>query len=359
MRNYYPGITIFKLSGSLLVLFAHLFLIRYMAQMPAQSLVQFVSLATRIVVPCFYVVAGFLAYKGWSRAASPKGYVVKYAARIGIVYAFFCLLFIAESIVPKLISDGLTAGNLFLQAKVLFMTFFLNGPFIQFWFIPPLVFGVTAAYLLLRRQRDRLAMYLTLAFFAAVQFVSGSFQTAGGEAFGAFAFLQPDHAEYLVAFATRYFGFGFTFVVAGALLAKYEERFLSVKIKPLLLASIALTVLETAALFRYTEWTTDYKLTIGALPNTVLLFYGILRIRSRAAGAYHRQISLFSAVTFFTHILLMKLNLYMLGWSVDSMHVWQDLVYLMLTLLECIAITVLIGLSSKRLPARQAGNLPS
>lgn len=34
MRKYYPGITLFKLAGSLLVLIAHIMLFRYMMLLP-------------------------------------------------------------------------------------------------------------------------------------------------------------------------------------------------------------------------------------------------------------------------------------------------------------------------------------
>lgn len=75
-------------------------------------------------MPCFYVIAGFLAYKGWSHAASSRLYMQKYLTRLFIIYCFFCCIFAAESIVPKLINGGLTAGNLIVHTffgHILFM----------------------------------------------------------------------------------------------------------------------------------------------------------------------------------------------------------------------------------------------
>src|SRR5690606_36736028 len=107
----------------------HAGLIRYMAEMPNQSLVQFASLPTQIVVPCFYAIAGFLAYMGWSNAVNPRAYVKRYVLRITVIYCLFCLLFVVIYVTPALIADGLTTANLLLQSRILFMMFILNGPF--------------------------------------------------------------------------------------------------------------------------------------------------------------------------------------------------------------------------------------
>ncbi|MEV5026500.1 acyltransferase family protein [Paenibacillus sp. LPE1-1-1.1] len=353
MRKYYPGITIFKLAGSLLVLVAHLMLIKYMALMPGQAVIQFTSLATRVVVPCFYVVSGFLAYKSWSHAADPRLYMQKYFKRIAIIYCFFCVIFIAQSIVPKLISEGLSAGNLVLQAKILFMAIVLNGPFIQFWFIPPLVFGLITAYWLFQKQYVRLAVILALTGFMGIQFVSGSLKTVLGVTANSFPPIDPAYLDYLNLFATRYIGFGFTFVTAGVLLAKFEDKLMQIKVKPILIFSVILTFAETLLLLLFSEWTTEYKLTFSVLPNTLLIFYGILRIRSEAVHKYNKVISLFSMVTFFGHILFMVANLWLLGWRIERMNTGQDLTLLLLTLLECVAATAFLRMFANTLSARK------
>lgn len=134
--------------------------------------------------------------------------------------------------------------------------------------------------------------------FAGIQFVSGSLMTLPGITKLSFPFLSPVYLEYLSLFATRYIGFGFTFVIAGVLLAKHEEQWMQINIKPILIFSIALTMVETMLLLALSEWTRDYKLTFSVLPNTVLIFYGIIRMKGAAVQKYHKQISLFSIVTF-------------------------------------------------------------
>ncbi|MGO4549324.1 acyltransferase family protein [Paenibacillus sp. 2TAB23] len=354
MRKFYPGITLFKLAGSLLVLVAHLMLIRYMALLPGQAIIQFTSLATRIVVPCFYVVAGFLAYKSWTHADSPRSYMLKYFKRIGIIYALFCCLFIAGSIFPKLVSDGLGTGNLMIQAKVLFMAIFLNGPFIQFWFIPPLVFGLLAAFVLFQKQYFRLAAGLALLGFVSMQFVSGSLKTVLGITAESYSSIDPIYIGYLYLFVTRYIGFGLTFVIIGALIAKYEEGFLKLNMKRMVTFAIVLTIVETALLLIFSEWTTDYKLAFSMLPNTLIIFYGLLRIQSKTVHQYNKAISLFSMVVFFGHILFMQVNMKLFGWSVDGMGMLQDFMLLLLTFGECVAITACLRGAARLGAARQA-----
>lgn len=359
MRRYYPGITIFKLTGSLMVLLAHIMLIRYMEFMPHQQPMQFVFLNLRFIIPCFYVVAGFLAYKGWTYAANAGAYVQKYIYRILTIYCFFCLLFAAEYVLPALVSNGLTMSNLFLQTKIVFMTVFLNGPFIQFWFIPPLVFGILVSYWFYRKQKFRLAAVLALLGYTAIQFVSGSFRTVLSAAAGSLSFLDTAYFDYFNLFATRYIGFGFTFVIAGVLLAKHEEKLMQNKAWKLIIPTVILILVETLLLIRFTEWTTDYKLTFGILPCTILVFYGILSLKSQAIQSYHKVINLFSIVTFCAHIPFMKINLLLLGWNTASMNVSQDVIFLLLTFFECVAVTLFITYRKKVFAARQTRNLSS
>ncbi|WP_138756495.1 acyltransferase family protein [Paenibacillus sinopodophylli] len=352
MRKFYPGITLFKLAGSLLVLTAHVMLFRYVALMPGQAVIQFTSLATRVVVPCFYVVAGFLAYKSWCHAENPHAYMLQYLKRIGMIYSLFCCIFIATFIIPKLVSDGFTAANLFIQAKVLVIAFFLNGPFIQFWFIPPLVFGLLAAYWLIRKQYIRLAVSLALAGFVIMQFVSGSLKTVLGISAESFSSIDSAYIEYLYLFATRYIGFGLTFVIAGVLIAKYEEWFLQLQIKRLLLFAFILTTMETLLLLQLSEWTTDYKLAFSMLPNTLIIFYGILHIQSQTVHKFNKAIGLFSVVMFFGHILFMQANMRLFGWSAMSMSVLADFLLLLLTIAECVAVTIFIRIGARLRDAR-------
>src|SRR5690349_3999591 len=112
MRTFYPGITLFKLAGAILVLAGHALLIPSMMVMELPPLASFLMLEGRVVVPVFYVVSGFLLYKGWSHARNPASYVRRYGVRIATVYAVFCLLFVLEFNVPALLKGGWGFANL-------------------------------------------------------------------------------------------------------------------------------------------------------------------------------------------------------------------------------------------------------
>ncbi|MDG0791796.1 hypothetical protein OMP38_13695 [Cohnella ginsengisoli] len=99
-----------------------------MQEVPEQQY-QFALLALRVIVPCFYVVSGFLVYQGWSHAAAPGAYVRKYVTRIAIIYAFFCLLFMIRFTFPALQTGGLGLSNLFLQTKILVYAVFFERSF--------------------------------------------------------------------------------------------------------------------------------------------------------------------------------------------------------------------------------------
>jgi hypothetical protein len=358
MRRYYSGITIFKLTGSLMVLLAHVMLIRYIAFVPDQQL-QFILFMLRVIVPCFYVIAGFLAYKGWINARNPRLYVQRYLSRILIIYGVFCLAYIAKVILPALINNGFSNNNLYLQAKILIMTVILNGPYIQLWFIPPLVFSIMVSYWFYEKQYLRLAAILAVIGFLTTQILSGTLKVVWESAVGRTSFLNPTLAHYLNLFITSYLGQGFTFVMAGIILARYEEKFLRIKIGSLLIPSVILTTLESLFLLHYAKWTFDYKLAFSVLPNSIFVFYGILKIKSQAIQVYHRIINLFSIVTFFGHILFMELNLLMLKWDTATMNGFQDIIFLFLTFFECLAVTLLLIYRGKYFTAKQESSLSS
>lgn len=352
MRRYFPGITIFKLVGSLLVLLDHGLFYLYIVDIPNQQM-RFVINMFWVVVPCFYVIAGFLAYKGWSNAKSSRLYVQKYLTWILVVYGFFCLMFIVEYILPELINKGLTFNNLFFQAKILLMTMILNGPYLQFWFIPPLIFGILVSYWFYEKGLLRLGLILALLGFLISQFTSGTLRGVFDFVTGGFTFLNPRYVEYIATFIKGYLGNGFIFVLVGVVLAKYEERFFQIKVWKILIPAIILTGLETFFLFRFVKWSLEYALAFSVLPNTLLLFYGVLQIKSQAVQAFHKVINLFSIITYFCHILFMKLNLFILSWNLSSMSNIQFFIYLFLTLVECVALTYLLTYKEKRNVAKK------
>ncbi|MCR2803521.1 acyltransferase family protein [Paenibacillus soyae] len=342
MRKFYPGITVFKFAGALLVLFAHAMYFSYMTNETPSELASFAALASRVVVPCFYAIAGFLAYKGWTHAERPGAYVRRYMLRIGILYGCFCLLFAAQHIIPALVSGGFTVGNLVLQGKILFMVVFVSGPYVHLWFIPPLLFGIASSYWLLRKGNARVAALLILAGYSLCQFTSGSLRFVFEGGMDGFLGVRLEHWNYADLAITNHIGFGLTFVFAGALAARYEEWFLALRAGRWTIIALALAAAEVGLLLAVSEWTTEYKLIFSILPLTLLLFRGVLRIRSRFATIYHRTLSLFSVVTYISHILFMQANRFLFGWELGAMAFSEHALQFALTLAECTLLTYAI-----------------
>lgn len=348
MRRYYPGITLFKLFGCLIVLVFHLMLYRYIGAVSDQQF-RFLTLPLGIIVPCFYVVAGFLAYKGWTNANDSGWYMRRSITRILMVYIPFCLLFFAESIVPELFRGGLALSNLALQVKILAVAVVLNGPSVQLWFIPPLLFSLFICYWIYEKQGIRLAIILALLGFLLTLIISGSLRSLLASSLAGYAQISGSIFEYIKLFIYRYFGFGFTFVSTGIIIARYEEIFYRAKVWPLVTATLVLSTLEFLYLYHFTKWSTEYKITISTLPNTILLFYWLIHVKSKTIKTYHRFINLFSVVTFFGHILLMRVNLFLFGWDVNDMNGLQDLKYVTLTFMECLIVSLFLYKKSSKL----------
>ncbi|NQX66769.1 acyltransferase family protein [Paenibacillus alba] len=340
MRRYYPGITIFKLVGCLLVLFSHLMFNRYMGTI-ANPQLRFLALPLGAIVPCFYAVAGFLAYKGWTNASDSRTYMRRNILRILYMYIPFCLLFMGQYIIPELIHGGLNMGNLILQAKILSAAVVLNGPSVQLWFIPPLLFSMFVCYWLIKRSGMRAALILGILGFLLSLLLTGSLRAVLGTSLNELLSGIP-MLDYFKLFIYRYLGLGFPFVLTGIVIAKYEEKFFRARVWPMIMMAAIISTLELIYLLQFTAWSAEYKITIGIIPNTVLLFYWILHVKSQAIQKYHKFINLFSVVTFCGHILLMQLNLFLLNWDVAVLSGQQNVVYVMLTFMECLLVSLLL-----------------
>ncbi|WP_379137818.1 acyltransferase family protein [Paenibacillus sp. sgz500958] len=348
MRNYYPGITLFKVGGCLLVLLAHVILFRYTDHLPQTQLYYFFNVL-KIIVPCFYVISGFLVYKGWSHAEDAGAYVRRYLIRFGGVYALFCLAFALEHVLPVLIRDGLTPAGMLLQSKILFIVFFLKGPYVQLWFMPPLFFAVWVSYLLHSRFNPRISIVVMVLAFAAGQLLTGTLRIGLDEVTGGIHLLQNSYGGYVEQFAERYLGYGITFVSLGIWIGKLEERFLSYSPGRLFALTVLVILLEALPLYLFVPWRPEYALAISMLPGTLLLFRGVLGVKARFVKAYHPFINLFSMVTFFGHIPLMRLNLLVGSDGASaSTGIGDGLAYIAVTLVEIVLITLLMYRMSRR-----------
>ncbi|MDI4643984.1 acyltransferase family protein [Cohnella hashimotonis] len=336
MRSYYPGITLFKVLGCILVVFSHELFLPIMSTMDNRQL-SFAGLSFGTVVPGFYLIAGFLAYQGWMHAADAGAYVRKYVSRIAIVYGLLCLLNTGRQIAGAILHGDTSASGLLALGKRVALRIFVEGAYQQLWFIPPLIFGILVSYALVSGGRERQLIGLAALALAAAQCLagtpSGPVRSAWPELFGS------EGARMAAKALVNYGGFGLVFVGAGVLLARHEEAFKRLPVRPLLALTGLLAAAETAFLWRTADWSDDYRLAFSTLPASVLMFYGIVRIRWDAVRRHHRLLNRFSLVTFFGHTLLIKLDLLALGRTHANPGVLQEILISFLTLAQCAALT--------------------
>jgi hypothetical protein len=337
MRRYYPGITLFKLLASFLVVVGHVKIPLMFAQSGSTPFLF-------EIVPCFYMIAGLLAYKGWSSAENSFQYVTRYLKWILLIYSWLCIMYLVNTVMPGLSGAELTMNNIVGLAKRLFDKLLIRGASPEAWFIPPLIFGIIASYYFDSRNKLRFAAGLAVTGFVFAQLMCGTLRILTEISFGNIILYRLKHTVLVELIAYGYLAYGFPFVLAGVLIGKYEAEFFRSKIGWFVRMAILLTVLELIFLKIFAAGHYPYRVVMSILPLSLLLFYGVLHIRIDRIKAQHAFINLFSIVLYFTHWVLIRNNIKFLNWQKEDMTVWQTVFCICLTYFEGFALTVFIRL---------------
>lgn len=349
MRRYYPGITLFKLIGSILVVLSHLEIFQFMYQPN-----WYVAASARIltaIVPCFYMIAGFLAYKGWSNAENSYKYVLRYLTWIILIYGLFCFIYIANSTIPQFLAIGLTPHTIINQLRNLFLAVFIIGPYGQLWFIPPLIFGIIASYYFYSKKRLLTAVTLVILGFLLAQLITGTLGILIEVSIGDVFLFHIKHLRILQLLMLEYFGNGFPFILLGIIIGKHEEKFMQINFLKLLFFLVPPIILECVFLNYFVkQYNNNLSLLIFTpIPAGILLFYGVLHTKMRHIKTYHTPINLFTIVIYFSHMLLVYVNLKLLNWQLKTMMPFQMMLFICLTFTEGILITMFIMLLKRNL----------
>ena len=347
MRKYYPGITLFKLIGCLLVLFGHVRLPTVYLQLSEH--IAGLKQAMAFTVPCFYMISGFLAYKGWTGAANPRRYIGRYVGWIGGFYLLMCVVALVTGTGTPLGAWVWPVRNMVLPLAKLYLVI---GPYASMWFIPPLVFGVLVCYYCQRAGRLAWAIWMAVAGFVLAQLLDGALrQVLHNWHLDAFMYhTRYGYAELLTLAVSNYFGIGFPFVLAGVLVARHEERFCSLPGRRLAAVALASLAIEYM-LLRWLSAGGSYRfgLVMSMVPVELWLFYGVLHIQSVSIRKHHAFINRFSIILYFLHMPLLYLNAQWLGqsteflyfnWSKQTMTVGQSVLHLLLAVAEAVLLTL-------------------
>jgi len=337
MRKYYPGITLFKLIGSLLVVLTHIKLPLIYAQLNKNiaGLHNFVA----VIVPCFYVVSGFLAYQGWFNSKNRHLYIRRYLMWIFSVYIIFFLFYIIEHTLPLFWHYGFIPHFLFDQFKDLLEKFFIKGPNPALWFVPPLFFGVIVSYYFITRKKIRLVIVLASSGFIFAQFLSGTLRVLLESFISSTANILNIH---IIRLSVQYLGFGLPFVLTGVLLGKYETAFLQTKANLLWSITLASVLIEGIYLHYFVVGTYHYQLIFSMIPIAILTFYNILNIKADGIRQYHKFLNAYTIIIYFCHFYLISINLQILGLKLPDVTTQQSGLCLLLTFMECLVLTALV-----------------
>jgi hypothetical protein len=340
-RKYYPGITLFKFIGSIMVLTSHISLPGFLMNLAndVTGLEQFFD----IIVPCFYLIAGFLAYNGWVHAKSADQYIKKYLAWLIGLYLLISLTFMSLTIFPKIIRTGGSAEAVILSiAKRLVMDLFIRGPVAALWFIPPLIFGIAMSYFFERRNKLIYPVIFVIVGYLTAQLYNGTFRSLTEAFFGDVSIFHIDHVVIYVKILKNYFGMGLPFVVAGVVLAKYQDWFIKLNGNKLALLAITFVSIEALLLYYCVGGRFQYRLVLSMVPLSIWLFYGLLKVQKNRVKAYHTPLNLLSMVIYFSHGAFIRVNMYLLGLNIISLTTTQSVISILLTLAECIALTAVV-----------------
>jgi hypothetical protein len=307
MRKYYPGLTLFKFIGALLVLLTHIKTFPLNAALDVY-LPGFTVLCS-VVVPGFYLMAGFLACKGWMHTAQPGLYIRRYIWWIGRVYLLFCLLqFFTDPL--SVVRTGSFAHR---SLRYYVEPLLISGPYPQLWFIPPMLVAVALGYWAERRGRLAILGSLTLLGYFVAAGILGPLVALTIQVLGDVPLYHEQHWVLIRILIENYLVRALPFVFAGICVAKWEEWFLQLNkwriIVPTLLWSVAELVL---ARFLYPRGLPSAML-FAHLPLTLLLFYGLLKMESRWVQRYHAYLRRLSLFLFFAQWPLIVFNAWLLG----------------------------------------------
>ncbi len=351
MRKYYPGLTLFKFAGAVLVVMSHI------REFPLQdaldaSLPYFSTLCT-VIVPCFYVMAGFLACQGWSRAAAPQRYVKNYIKWLGGVYLFFFLLVVGGDLVL------FGYNGVFPRNPNYYLELFLTGPYPQFGFLPPLLVAVGLGFLADRYGSLRVAVVLSAGGYLLAAAVIGPLRVGTNYLVGDLPLFHSRYFFWIEEFLTKYLSTGFPYVLAGICIARRETAFLRISKGRFVLLALLASVVEIKALQQLYPERYSYYMLLSQVPLTLLLFYGLLKVNTGWVQRYHvylRQLSLF---LFFAHWPLMLLNAMFMGTPCSMFSLRQSALCMVLTFGEVLLLERVFALLFRRRKEHLSKGLPA
>ncbi|GAB3242524.1 hypothetical protein GCM10027346_38820 [Hymenobacter seoulensis] len=307
MRKYYPGLTLLKFVGAVMVVLTHIK--EFPLNDELNSYIPGFSLLCAIVVPAFYVMAGFLACNGWMMAPDPGRYIRSYVGWISRVYGLFCLLlFFTDPL--SVVRSGTFAHR---SLKYYVEPFLVLGPYVQLWFIPPMLVAMVLGYWAERRGQLALLGGFTLLGYLVAASILGPLHGLSQHVLGTASWDTYRHWGLLKALIQNHLINGLPYVFAGICIAKWETGFVQLNKWRLLVPTLLWSALELVLIRRQYPTGYPFSMLFAHLPLTLVLFYGLLQVNSPWVKPYHKYLRRLSMFLFFVHWPLIVFNRWLLG----------------------------------------------
>lgn len=294
-REYIPGFDWVRIFGATSIAFHHIFLSQTLKQwFPMEKF----RVMFGLVVPVFFLISGYLLFHSVTRKKNPYRYIKNYLLKYGSIWLALHFLRYLSHYIAVYKETGIFMYKDF--AFVMLTLPVRENMLLQLWFIPPLLFGVLVNGILFLKKKEE-----TLGTAVVSVSVIGILLATYGDYFCQLIGICSPGAEgwgkAVFVLITQLLQ-GNLFVFIGMMLAKNKEKFLQWNYKKRILPVLIFTAAEMLFVYFKIQNPLDNAITISSLFWSVLLLYGMLKIKGQFLQRHHAAIAIYSGLTYFLHI---------------------------------------------------------
>ncbi len=294
-REYIPGFDWIKLFGSIMIAFFHIVLSKRIQLIIAPKYQQLFD----NVVPAFFLMAGFLMYQSITRRKTPYTYLKKYVCKYLSFYYLVNLVFFIVLYTLVYFRTGIFMYKDFIYAYATLPLY--NHYLYELWFIWPLLIGITiSVWIFTNGWETKCIIPFFILYAIASIFIMYNAKLPLPESVR--NFLETSQGKMVYKNINTFVGKGIPFTFAGMWISKYKERFFAIKWSKILTVTSICILVEYSALFLLNPDAQILNESISYFLVCLIVFRFILSIKGNALQPFHREVTVFSVITYFFHI---------------------------------------------------------
>lgn len=299
-QKTYDAIDIAKLISALLVVSIHTF---PFADISENANFVLVSILARLAVPFFFITSAYFFFrkinlhKTWKDSEN-LGALKHYLYRLFKIYVIWSIIYLPYQLI--LMKSG---GFTFVSVLRYIRDIFFTGSYYHLWFLPALMFAVSAIYFLVLK----FGMKKTLG----ISFVCYLIGMAGNlypDVLSQIPVISTVFKAYLNVFVTTRNGlfFGMVFVTLGCCATNYHAKLENNQISLYSAISFILLVIECVLLKMNDRIQDLSSMYLMLVPCIYLLFIRLLKVKMKHKPMYH-TFRILSLLIYVSHILFAQL----------------------------------------------------